>query len=263
MHCRSCGLEFQHPQPSWEDIQKVYSSEYYASWDMKRSENEITSRMKRLTFARRLSELSRYVHSGPILDIGTATGFFLDEVRAQKNFEPYGVELSEYAGGIAAEKFGKDRIHIGTVETAPFPPAFFSAVAMSDLIEHVQEPLALLQKVHQLLRPGGVAMIMTPDPASLTRKLMGPKWTHFKLEHLFYFTPESIRKLASDVGFRVLSTSRAKKLMTLKYLRDQLSVYPHPLLTPASRALSFALKPWEQNPFPVTMGELLAFLQKV
>lgn len=202
------------------------------------------------------------MQSGPILDIGTATGFFLDEVKAQGRFEPYGVEVSEYAGGIAAEKFGSDRIHIGVLATAPFPAEFFSAVAMSDLIEHVQDPLALLQKVYELLRPGGVAMIMTPDPASLTRKLMGRKWTHFKLEHLFYFTPESMRRLAADAGFRMLYSGRARKVMTLKYLRDQLAVYPHPLLTPASRMLSFTLKPWERSPFPVTMGELLAFLQK-
>jgi hypothetical protein len=92
---------------------------------------------------------------------------------------------------------------------------------------------------------------------------MGDKWSHFKLEHLFYFTPDSIRQLAKDAGFRVLDTRRAKKTMTLKYLRDQFDVYPHPVFTPSLRALSFALSPLNETPFPVTMGELLAFLQKV
>ena len=255
-------MEFLNPQPTWDEIKEIYSSGYYASWDMTNAENENTARMKRATFARRLQELRAYIDGGPILDVGTATGFFLDEVKAQGKFDPYGVEVSEYAGGIAAQKFGKDRIHIGTLETAPFPDNFFSAVAMSDLIEHVQDPLAILQKVRQILKPGGIAMIVTPDASSLTRKLMGAKWTHFKLEHLFYFTPRSMQRLAKDSGLQLLSQGRAKKSLTLKYLHDQFEVYPHPVFTPASKILSTALKPWERHSFSITIGELLAYLQK-
>jgi 2-polyprenyl-3-methyl-5-hydroxy-6-metoxy-1,4-benzoquinol methylase len=260
--CPGCGLEFLAPQPDREEISKIYSADYYTSWDMKRSENEITARMKRLTFARCLRELVQLADSGPILDVGTATGFFLDEVMAEKSFEPYGIELSEYAGGIARDKFGAERIHIGTIETAPFPPGFFSAVTMSDLIEHVREPAGVLAKVHELLKPGGVAMIMTPDTTSISRRLMGRRWTQFKIEHLFYFSPATIRRIAASCGFHVLSVQRARKVMTLKYLRDQFQVYRHPVLTPLSRGLGWMLKPWEDQPFPITMGEMLVFLQK-
>src|ERR1017187_4390480 len=233
--CPGCGLEFLAPQPDPEEIAQIYSADYYIPWDMKRSENEVTAKMKRLTFARRLRELRQFVSSGPILDVGTATGFFLDEVLAEGSFAPYGIELSEYAGGIARDKFGAERIHIGTIETAPFPPGFFSAVTMSDLIEHVCDPAVVLARVHELLKPGGVAMIMTPDTTSISRRLMGRRWTQFKLEHLFYFSPATIRRAAASCGFRVLSIERARKVMTLKYLRDQFQVYRHPVLTPLSR----------------------------
>ena len=63
------------------------------------------------------------------------TGFFLDEVQSRGAMEPYGVELSEYAGSIARGKFGEQNIHIGTLETAFPKKGYFSAVAMSDLIE--------------------------------------------------------------------------------------------------------------------------------
>jgi 2-polyprenyl-3-methyl-5-hydroxy-6-metoxy-1,4-benzoquinol methylase len=262
VHCPGCGLEYLHPQPTWEEIQEIYSSDYYATWDMKDGEKESTGKMKRLTFRRRLGELRRYVSSGAILDIGTATGFFLDEVRADGSFEPYGVEVSTYAGTIAQSKFGVDRIHIGTLETAPFEADFFSAVAMSDLIEHVQDPRQTLKGVHRILRQGGVAMIMTPDSASPTRRQMGARWTHFKLEHLFYFSPKAMHMLAAECGFEVLSLTRARKVMTLKYLGDQLQTYRHPLLTPASQVLNLALYPLRTRPFPITMGEMLVFLRK-
>lgn len=262
MRCSSCRLEFLSPQPTWEEIQNIYSAEYYASWDMKDGENQMTARLKRLTFARRLAEFRKFVQSGPILDIGTATGFFLEEVLLDRNFEPYGVEVSPYAGSIAQQKFGAGRIHIGTLETAPFQPGFFSAVAMSDLLEHVLDPRDTLRCVNRLTKPGGVVMIMTPDATSLSHGVMGSRWTHFKLEHLFYFTPASIRLLAADTGFEVLSLKRARKTMTLKYLTDQLAVYRHPILTPISGMLCGMLKRWENKPFSITMGEMVVFLRK-
>jgi 2-polyprenyl-3-methyl-5-hydroxy-6-metoxy-1,4-benzoquinol methylase len=262
VQCRSCGLEFMYPQPSWEEIQAIYTSDYYATWDMKSGEAMSTARMKRLTFKRRLGELGAHVQSGRILDIGTATGFFLDEVKSEGRLEPFGVELSEYAGNIARQKFGQANIHIGTLETAPFEPGFFNAVAMSDLIEHVQDPRATLKLVHRLLAPNGVAMIMTPDVASPSRRWMGPRWTHFKLEHLFLFSPPAMRQLAAETGFEVISLGRARKTMTLKYLRDQLQTYRHPLLTPLSVAVTALLAPWRDTPFPITMGEMLVFLRK-
>jgi SAM-dependent methyltransferase len=255
-------LEFLVPQPDREEIAKIYSADYFTSWDMNRSENEITAGMKRLTFARRLRELRQFASSGPILDVGTATGFFLDEVIAEGRFEPYGIELSEYAGAIARVKFGAERIHIGTIETAPFPPGFFSAVTMSDLIEHVGDPAGALARAHRLLKPGGVAMIVTPDTTSISRRSMGRRWTQFKIEHLFYFSPATMRRIAASCGFQVLSVRRARKAMTLKYLREQFQVYRHPVLTPLSRGLGWLLRPWEDQPFPIAMGEMLVFLQK-
>ena len=155
--CLNCGLEFLEPQPTWEEIQSIYSSDYYAPWDMTTGEHPATGKMKRLTFKRRLSELSLEVDEGPVLDIGTATGFFLDEVAADPRYQPYRVEVSEYAGKIAQSEFGADPIRIGTIETAPFPEEFFSAVAMSDLIEHGQDPHPVVKCVHSLLRPRGGA----------------------------------------------------------------------------------------------------------
>lgn len=106
-------------------------------------------------------------------------------------------------------------------------------------------------------------MVMTPDTSSISRRLMGSRWTQFKLEHLFYFSPANIRRLAASCGFRVLSIQRARKAMTLKYLRDQFQVYRHPALTPFSIGLAWMLKPWDNSPFPISMGEMLGFLQKL
>lgn len=259
--CSACGLEFLDPQPTWSEIETIYTSEYYRSWDMSDGEKRPVAEMKKLTFQLRMEEIISQRSAGKILDIGTASGFFL-EVARDFGFDPYGIEVSKYAGGIAALKFGADHIHIGTLETAPFAPGMFDVITMSDLIEHVQDPVATLTQTYRLLKQDGWVMIVTPDTGSFSRRLMGARWTHYKLEHLFYFNHESMRIAAEKSGFQVVMAKPAVKAITLKYMRDQLQVYPHPVLTPLASVGASVLKPMIENPIRITIGEVLFFLRK-
>ena len=256
-----CGVERLWPEPAWEQIKAFYDASYYKAWGMERGEVTEVGKMKKRTFARRVRQIQRFIATGKILDVGTASGFFL-EVAQQRGFEPYGVELSEYSGRLAADKFGPPHIHIGTLETAPFLPAMFDAVAMSDLLEHVADPVATLTQAARLLRPGGVILVMTPNRASLTHHLMGRNWSHFKIEHLFYFDRKSITHAAKKAGLDVAYFRPAVKTLTLRYLHTQLRTYPHWLLSPLARAaytLGFFARDW---PLPVVIGEFVAILRK-
>jgi len=218
--------------------------------------------MKKVTFTRTLREIQRHMPGGRMLDVGTATGFFL-EVAQRQGFEPYGVEISEYAGQIAASKFPPGHIHIGTLETAPFEDATFSVIAMSDLLEHVADPIRTLQLARRMLAPDGVVAITTPNTASLSRRLMGPRWTHYKLEHLFYWNPESIQVVTQMAGYKVIAVKPARKTVTPEYVRAQMSVYPHWLLTPVSRLAKTALGPLAAKPVTFTMGDMLVLLTRI
>jgi hypothetical protein len=105
-------------------------------------------------------------------------------------------------------------------------------------------------------------MIVTPDTGSLSHRLMGARWTHYKLEHLFYFNHDSMQCAAERSGFQVVMAKPAVKAITIKYIRDQLQVYPHPLLTPLASAGAVLLKPMIEKPIRITIGELLFFLRK-
>src|SRR5258708_39591253 len=80
-------------------------------------------------------------------------------------------------------------------------------------------------------------MIMTPDTGSLSNKVMGRKWTHYKLEHFFYFNRRSIGHLAAQYGLKIVHYERSKKALNLNYLHTQLNVYRHWLLTPLVNTL--------------------------
>jgi SAM-dependent methyltransferase len=189
--CRSCRLEFLDPLPAPDDLRRIYTAEYYRSWGMAEGENPAVEAMKKLTFAGHLRRVREHLGGGDLrgdlLDIGTATGLLL-EVAREQGFEPYGVEISDYAAGLASAKFGAGRIHNGTLQTAPFGDGRFCVITMTDLLEHVADPLDTLARVRRLLRPDGIVLITTPNTASVTRLAMGRKWTHYTGEieiHLF------------------------------------------------------------------------------
>jgi 2-polyprenyl-3-methyl-5-hydroxy-6-metoxy-1,4-benzoquinol methylase len=261
LRCRSCATEFMEPQPGSEEIRGLYNSEYYKAWNTASGETSAVGEMKKATFSRRVSDLKQYVPGGRILDVGTAFGFFL-EVARDAGFDPYGVEISEYSGGIAAGKFGADRIHIGTLETAPFAPGMFDAIAMSDLLEHVLDPIRILKLAHRLLRPGGVVLITTPNTDSLSRQLMGKNWLHYHLEHLFYPNPKSIKIMASKAGFSMSLCKVAAKTINLGYIHSQLLTHRHWALTPLITLIYAVTRPFATKPINLTMGDIAVILEK-
>ena len=101
--CRDCGTQFLDPEPSFEDTETLYGPSYYKAWNMSNGESDAVRAIKHDTFGRCIRTLKTYVSGGTLLDVGTATGFFLESAAAA-GFDGYGIERSEYAGRIAACK---------------------------------------------------------------------------------------------------------------------------------------------------------------
>ena len=261
-HCQRCGVAFLWPRPSGSEITSLYDQDYFSAWGCKEGERASVREMKIATFRYYLRLLQRFCQRGAVLDIGCALGYFL-EVAQQQGFSPYGVELSAYAAGVAQRRFGVDRIVRGTLEDALFAPGSFSFITMFDLVEHVPDPRALLVRVRELLTGSGIALIVTPNYRSLSRLLMGSSWTHYKLEHLFYFDPESLNTLCARVGLRVVVCRPAVKALTFEYVSSQFVAYRHSVLTPFFSLLSRMIPMTVQGRrIFIPIGEMMAVLCK-
>jgi len=123
------------------------------------------------SFQLRLSLLKQFCKSGRILDIGCATGYFL-EAAQQEGYEPFGVEYSGWAARIAQDKFGTDNIFTGILEQSHWEQGSFDIITMFDLFEHVRHPAQMLSLTASLLKKDGLIMIMTPDTGSLSHAFM-------------------------------------------------------------------------------------------
>ena len=237
--CPRCGLQFFDPQPDDQTLATIYDQNYYAAWGLRDDESS-TRIVKLATFDRLLRPVrERFLGSLRLLDYGAATGYLMEKAH-ELGMEPYGVESSEFAARHCARRFGPDRVFSGSFDEAFFEGVdhdFFEVITMIDFIEHLRDPLAALLKAINLLKPEGLLLILTPDAGSLSRRLMGVRWLHFKTEHLFYFCPQSLSRAVCRAGFADVRIGRAWKTMNLHYVAHQMQAYPHPLITPILRSL--------------------------
>jgi len=260
VRCGDCGLESISPQPSDDTLAKIYGAHYYESWGLHDNE-QVVANLKKRTFRYVLGKLPAVAGGAKLLDCGAATGFLLD-VAAELGYAPYGLELSEFGANAIADKFGRERVFCGELQHAEFAdakPGDFSTITMCDYIEHVRDPRQTLALARKLVADGGTVAITTPDAGSPSRRVLGTGWTHYKLEHLYYFNKRNLERLLLDVGFKRVKFYPLWKSLTLDYISHQFEVYPHPALTQLARGIQrFTPARLRALPLPFTTGELLA-----
>jgi len=261
--CSNCSVLFMDPQLSDEEITALYSEQYYKAWGISGpSENDVSKQMKIDTFQLRLNQIQKHVKSGKVLDIGCATGFFLEAAQS-RGFDPYGIEFSEYSSKFAKKKFGENAIFNGKLEDCDFPEAMFDVITMFDLIEHVRVPTDILAKAAKLLKPDGIIMITTPHSKSRSNKMMGTRWTHYKKEHFFYFDKTSLDYIAKENNLEMIFSGSSKKALNVYYLQSQFNVYKHWLFTPLINfAYAILPKSLASKNFHIEIGEIEVVLKK-
>lgn len=220
--CPECGLLFVWPMP--RNALQVYEGDYFtgASHGFGYVDYDRDKEAMIPTFRTYLKKIARYLpEKGRMLDIGAATGFFLDLARAA-GWETVGIEPS----GSAAEKAGKKGLDVrtGILEAGRFAPSSFEAITMWDVLEHLPDPAAVLGVATELLKPGGVLCINTPDAGSTWARLMGARW-HLLCppEHLCLFSGRSLAVLLSGCGLKSLERTKIGKRFTLPYIAQTLA----------------------------------------
>src|SRR5207245_96199 len=99
-----------------------------------------------------------------LFDIGCGMGFFLDLMR-REGWETMGVEPAPNAARHARERLGLDVVE-GTIETARVDGPF-DVVTLWYVLEHVPNPVEILDRAAALLRPGGLLIVRVPNQAAV------------------------------------------------------------------------------------------------
>jgi 2-polyprenyl-3-methyl-5-hydroxy-6-metoxy-1,4-benzoquinol methylase len=206
--CRSCGHVYLNPRPSHEDLGTIYPSNYYTL----STTGGIVARMQRVWEGGKVKLYQDALGAGKkrILDIGCGDGRFLEVLRAHgpKEWELVGIDFDQAA--VERCRARGFTAHAKRVEELEGEDNTFDAIVMLQLIEHVDDPVKIAARVFQLLRPGGVFIIETPNLAGLDYALFrGRWWGHYHFpRHWNLFSKSSLMTMLERQGFSILRTDQ-------------------------------------------------------
>lgn len=245
MRCPKCQLVWLNPQPTPDDIGKLYAQ--YFTHTTPNSASKNSSALRKLikasilasSFGYNVDGSNRMLGSllsligplteivggsvrwlgnddkGLLLDVGCGNGSFLDQMRSL-GWEVAGVEPDGEAVSVALERYGLD-VFEGSLEEAGFPEGHFDAITANHVIEHVQDPIGLLKECRRVLKQGGTLVVSTPNINSLGRSTFDEAWLHWDPpRHLYLFSPQTVRVCAEAAKLDIQelkTTARAARWM--------------------------------------------------
>jgi SAM-dependent methyltransferase len=136
-----------------------------------------------------------------ILDIGCAGGQKLAILSDALGLEAVGIEPNGFAARKAKELFGL-KVYTDVFPSSALKGQYFDVIYINHVIEHVPDPLKLLNDIYDHLSPGGIVFGETENLDCPSFRLFGRYWALLHLPfHLFFFNRETLCKVFQNSRF--------------------------------------------------------------
>jgi SAM-dependent methyltransferase len=219
VQCRSCGLGSA--DVSAFDPAAYYTSDYFRGGHADGYADYLGAEpVLHHEFARSVAFVRRYQPAGRLLELGCAYGFFLTQ--AASYYDVIGIELAKEAAD-HARRAGLNVLQ-GAADAATLAHVDpVDVVVLFDVIEHLPEPRETLASCARHLTRNGIIVITTGDFGSPLARIMGRRWRLMTPpQHLWFFTRQSMHRLATGLGLRVERIDTPWKLVPLSLMLFQL-----------------------------------------
>ncbi len=236
--CRGCTLLYTSPRVKapeevyWGDGAK-YLEEARLIFEGKAAHHRDPNYLEELHL------IKRFKPTGRFLDVGCNMGMLLRLVRSM-GWTGIGVEPSATLATLATERFHLDVYNCFLNQVPAKEHGAFDIVALSDVFEHITEPLPFLADAAKFLKPDGLLYIKVPNARwnsfkQAMLKLRGrvPKqgvWDSY--EHVVHYTDQTLRKMLDRAGFDVVTMTIGKPIQIPVWHQyvGRYYLYPSPLL---------------------------------
>lgn len=249
--CEHCATVFLNPRPSSESIGRAYQTYYThdrhrsqlaaslkARWKntrlSERFQRDIRPRLPvpkplRAWLARKATSMALPFgidelasrQPGTLMDVGCGSGKVLG-LAQQLGWTVRGLELDPQAVE-AARTRGLEVFPGGYERLSEFPNQF-DVIMCSHVIEHVFDPVQMINLLHAALRPGGVLYLSTPNSESDVHAAYGKHWRGLEApRHLVLFSQATLIALLVEADFRVTNRST----MVLQTVRESERIKRH------------------------------------
>lgn len=202
--CRQCRAFFVSPAPTERQLSNFYA--HYDTdhrWDAPMTPAELLAmyrdRGPLCDFrVRELSSMMAFAGKR-VLDVGFGRAHFLWCLQSL-GADVHGIELDDQAIAFARE-LGIAQVRKATIDACADDRPY-DLIVLNDIVEHPLEPAKLLQGCANLLVPGGLMLIWTPNGGA-ARGIAAPVTFRVDLEHMQYLTPEACARMAGVLGLQI------------------------------------------------------------
>jgi len=263
--CKLCGLVSTYPLPEEQIVAEHYSHKFVEG--NYRLLQDYAEQYKSVyqTFTEVLAQVIREqgnsLVGASILDIGCFTGEFLQLLQTE-GADVFGLELQAEAVDIANRRLA-GRVYQADFFGNEFPQQEFDIITLMGVIEHVVDPVSLIQRTHQLLSREGVIMLQTPNSGALLARLLGKHWPPYQpVEHIHLFSAQSLSRLLSEAGFQDIKITKHVKKLPIAYVYEMMANFGSELrkiVTPVYRLLPRFLRNLQ---LPFYVGEMIVTARK-
>lgn len=211
VRCCGCDLVFVSEYVPLDSTLDFFRDKHMKDSDATRI-NYVNYRQKSLT--REAARIRSLVpQGGRLLDVGTASGFFLQQFQGQMDWQVEGVEPSRVSAEFARREFGL-KIHDGFLSDHKFPEASFDVVCSLDAFGCHRQPREDMLEFHRIVSPGG--LLAMEIPGHRFRVMLGSSLFHRKSKknslrlhagvNFFYYTRATLSRLAALAGFELVES---------------------------------------------------------
>lgn len=202
--CSDCHSIFSYPIPSEGEILALYQKDYWFERQRKIKHPTLIQRIKhdykiaidRMDIILNLNNNESLIS---LLDIGCSNGALVKRA-LELRLDAYGIEIDNDIADIARRVIqNEDRILTSSIEVFD---GFYDIIIMNDVVEHVREPIKVIEKICWMANK--LIVIEAPNPESIEFQKQGLNWRHLRYkEHLNLISIKILRNEMCKHNFDV------------------------------------------------------------
>jgi 2-polyprenyl-3-methyl-5-hydroxy-6-metoxy-1,4-benzoquinol methylase len=207
IRCESCDSYRIDPPAFQEEVKgglfytDYYNSNYTNSKPLKDPVASMTSRFWRVA---ELHPELLAPHECAV-DIGSGEGHLCAELQGKGWTRVAGFDISSTRVERARKHYPNIEFYDSYIERSGIAENSVDLVVMDAVVEHLPQPVEVLQTIQRYLKPGGRIVFTTPNMDSGEFRLIGRRWTGMLAPHahIFLFSPDTISAMLKKAGFEV------------------------------------------------------------
>lgn len=202
LRCTACDSEWLEPRPSAEELISFYPDTYHAYSDDHGFVAQVLVGIRAVLRGRKYRNLLSG-GKGSLFDVGAGDSRHFRELKRYVELECAGVEIQpEMAAKARAAGFD---VTTGTLESMDITPhlARYDIVSMNHVIEHVDDPVEVMRRVRDILKPRGWVVGQLPTNTGWESAVFGSAWAGYHYpRHLQVFSRRGLVEMLEGLGYQ-------------------------------------------------------------